>query len=453
MLNHSFAQEINGDWTGKLDVNGTKLTVVFHIDGEKGKYKSTLDSPDQGVNGIPVTAIDFEMGKLNLEIGSLQAKYSGVWNSETEKIEGSYSQGPMTLPLDLKKGSPKKVDNTRPQDPKDYPYLVEEIVIANKEAKVELAGTLTMPKNKKAERIVILISGSGPQNRDEEIAMFNHRPFLVLSDYLTRNGIAVIRYDDRGVAKSTGDFANATTLDFAKDVNSVVDYIQNRKDLKKLSIGLIGHSEGGMIAPIVAAKNEAIDFLVLLAGPGIAIDQLMIKQLEDTSITSGMSKEDIEKNKKVNTEIYAYMKKNAKMENDAFNEGLKKVLLKELATLPEHSLQGMSVEKMTEMQMPTLTSPWFKYFISYNPKSYLQKVAVPVLALNGTLDVQVSATENLEGIKASLKGTKKDKIESVVGMNHMFQLAKTGSVQEYKKIEETINPDVLKMIISWINEL
>ncbi len=448
-----FAQDITGDWNGVLEVQGMQLRIIFHVSGEDGDYTTTMDSPDQGANGLPTEKTTFDGKILEVEMPAMKLSYKGEFNGTS--IKGTFSQGGMAIPLDLQRKKVEKKVELRPQDPKDYPYNVEEVVIKNKTADLNLAGTLTMPKGGLAKKIVILISGSGPQNRDEEIVAFNHRPFLVLSDHLTREGIAVLRYDDRGVGESTGDFSSATSADFATDVNAVIDYIKSRKDLKNLSLGLAGHSEGGMIAPMVAAKNKAVDFVILLAAPGIATDELMLKQTKDLGILSGESSEVLEKTYELNKSLYTYIKNNSNLEDGKFKSELKELLEKGMENFSETEMGGQSKENMVKSQLAVASSPWFRYFISYNPFENLKAIKCPVLALNGTLDVQVSANENLEGIKKALKkGKNKNyKIIPLEGMNHMLQSAKTGSVSEYKTIEETMSPKALEIISTWINNL
>lgn len=259
------AQEISGKWYGMLKLPGTELTIVVNISKtEAGAYTATMDSPDQGAFGIPVNSVTFENKQLELKIDALQAAYKAELVDMV--LKGTFTQMGQDLNLNLSQEEIKKPKALRPQEPqKPYPYHDEEVTFTNSKAGIKLAGTLTLPNKSGKFPAVVLISGSGPQNRDEEV--FGHKPFLVLADYLTRNGIAVLRFDDRGVNLSEGDHSTATSADFATDVESAVAYLKTRSEIDHKKIGLMGHSEGGLIAPMVAAKDKSIAFIVLLAGP------------------------------------------------------------------------------------------------------------------------------------------------------------------------------------------
>jgi len=251
------AQVITGDWFGLLNVQGTQLKIIFHVEQKSGVLTATMDSPNQNAIGLPIEEASFMNNELFLNAKSMGVSYKGIANKAMDSIDGTFMQGSAKLKLMLARKEKEKKIVSRPQDPKDFPYYNEDIMFKNNSAGIELAGTLTLPKDKKASKIAILISGSGPQNRNEEVV--NHRPFLVWSDWLTKQGIGVLRYDDRGVGKSTGSFSDATSADFADDAEAAVNYILSRNDLKNISIGLMGHSEGGMIAPMVAAKNKKVE--------------------------------------------------------------------------------------------------------------------------------------------------------------------------------------------------
>lgn len=267
------AQDITGEWNGLLKVQGIQLRLVFNVAKTDSGYLSTMDSPDQGANDIPVTTTTFDHPKIIFEVKNIGIEYIGELKGE--EIIGTFKQGGQEFSMDLSREEIEKVVVKRPQEPTEpYPYYSEDVTFKNATADISLAGTLTLPKKKGKYPVVILISGSGPQNRDCDL--LGHKSFLVISDYLTRNGIGVLRYDDRGVEESTGDFDNATSADFATDVESAVEYLKSRKEIDKKNIGLVGHSEGGLIAPMVAAESEDIAFIVLLAGTGIQGDQLLL---------------------------------------------------------------------------------------------------------------------------------------------------------------------------------
>ena len=267
-LNTVFAQEITGDWNGVLSIQGMKLRLVFHVTKTDAGFTAAMDSPDQGAKGIPMTSAKFENNVLTLEHTAAKIVFSGTLD-KMGFVTGNFVQGGMTFPLMLTKKEVVIEKPKRPQDPvKPYPYNSEDITFVNNKDSITLAGTFTYPTGKGKFPVVVLITGSGAQNRDEEL--MGHKPFLVLSDYLTRNGIAVLRYDDRGSYASKGNFAKATTADFARDVEAAVQYLKTRKEVNSKKIGLIGHSEGGLIAPIVAAGNKDVNFIVMMAGPGIS---------------------------------------------------------------------------------------------------------------------------------------------------------------------------------------
>lgn len=446
------ASGITGDWSGKLKAGNSELTIVFHITSESGVLKATMDSPDQGAFGLAVDKVTFENDKLVLEAKSLGINYSGDFDKKTKTIKGTFKQGMAKIPLTL---SNKKIAKlVRPQDPIHFPYHMENVTFRNKKEGINLAGTLTMPKNIKVKYVAIMISGSGAQNRDEEV--FEHRPFLVWSDYLTRNGVAVLRYDDRGVGESEGSIRGATTYNFSEDAEAAFNYIKSRNDLKGVKVGYIGHSEGGMIAPLVASRNRSTDFIVLLAGPGVPIDELLIHQNHDVAKLRGATQSYIDSEAKMTKNILGYLKKhnNFDINKDAeFKSDLKDFILKELANgSPE---QQNAPEKMVEQLVNVYSGKWFRYFVNYDPADALEKVKCPVLAVNGELDCQVRSKENLKAIENALRkgGNGKFRAVELKGLNHVLQKATTGCSTEYRKISETVNIEALKLVKDWIIKL
>lgn len=443
-------QEIVGQWHGLLKVQGTQLRLVFNVVKTDTGYSATMDSPDQGVKNIPCTKTIFENQKLLIELISAKIEYTAeLKNSE---LKGVYKQRGTEFPLDLSRKVLEPETKKRPQEPiKPYPYYEEEVSFQNQIEGIKLAGTLTLPSKIGKYPVVVLITGSGKQNRDAEI--HGHKPFLVISDYLTRNGIGVLRYDDRGADKSEGNFNIATSADFAKDVESAVNYLKTRDDVNLQKIGLVGHSEGGLIAPMVAAKSKDIAFIVLLAGTGIPGDQLLLKQIELVSRANGVPAKDIETTKKANTDIFKMVvesKNDAKLKIDLekyFRVAFKK---DSTAKLPD----GVSIDDYIKMQITQIARPWIQYFFRYDPSISLEKVKCPVLALNGVKDLQVPAKENLEAIKTALQkgGNKNVTIKEFANLNHLFQECKTGSPSEYATIEQTFSPLVLEEITAWIKK-
>ncbi|HEX7584902.1 MAG TPA: alpha/beta fold hydrolase [Prolixibacteraceae bacterium] len=449
IANMLFGQNITGQWNGILKVQGTQLRIVFNINKTETGLSSTMDSPDQGAKGIPVTSTSFENPTLKLAVSNLGVEYQGTLDKDNV-IVGNFKQGGMSFPLNLSREMVEKEKPVRPQEPtKPYSYYEEEVNFANAKAGITLAGTLTLPKKEGIFPAVILITGSGPQNRDEEL--MGHKPFLVLSDYLTKNGIAVLRFDDRGTAASTGDFKTATSLDFASDVEAGVAFLKTRKEINKKKIGLIGHSEGGIIAPMVASSSKGIAFIVLLAGTGIPGDQLLLLQQELIGKVRHISDTDLNTAKTINKGAFEIVIKSTSTEQ--LKTELTNYIKQALKDNPDaEKPKGMDQDEYIKMQVDQITNPWMRYFIKYNPAEALEKVKCPVLALNGEKDLQVPPKENLEAIKNALAkgGNKKFTAIELPGLNHLFQECKTGSPAEYATIEQTFSPTALTEILKWI---
>ncbi|MBZ0243205.1 MAG: alpha/beta hydrolase, partial [Bacteroidales bacterium] len=378
------AQDITGQWNGVLKVQGMQLRVIFHVTETDDGYSATMDSPDQGAKGIPVTRTTFENPIVKFEVSNAGIEYDGELNED--EITGTFKQNGMEFPMDLSRNVLEKETIKRPQEPtKPYPYYSEEVSFENTKANISLSGTLTLPEKDGNFPVVILISGSGPQNRDEEL--LGHKPFLIISDYLTKNGIAVLRYDDRGVGQSEGDFNTATTADFATDVESAIAYLKTRKEINKKEIGLVGHSEGGLIAPMVASKSKDVSFIVLLASPGIQGDKLLLLQQALIAKASGAAEADIN----------IALETNAKLFELIVNSTDEQKLKTDLTDLLNETLKndssfkipaGMTKDEFLSMQLNQILTPWMQYFLKYNPAISLEKVKCPVLAVNGEKDLQ-----------------------------------------------------------------
>lgn len=353
----------------------------------------------------------------------------------------------------MTKSDENQKELVRPQEPKGpFPYHSEDIAFENKQAGITLVGTLTMPQQEGKFPAVVLISGSGPQNRDSEI--LGHKLFWVIADYLTRNGIAVLRFDERGIGKSTGDFGNATSIDFADDVMTGVDFLKSKTKIDAYNIGLIGHSEGGIIAPLIAAQTKDIAFMVLLGAPGIPYDELMLQQQGLIGKAQGLSESDIEISLAINKKIFDIVKNNNNP--DKVKNELTKFLKEAVKNNPQTLIpEGMTEDEMINAQVKQLINPWMLYFINYNPSNVLEQVQCPVLALNGEKDLQVAPKENLAGIESALIKGKNNNftIKVMPGLNHLFQECVTGAPDEYGSIEQTISPDALKEILMWIQAL
>lgn len=447
--NMLFGQNITGQWNGILKVQGTQLRIVFNISKTDTGLSSTMDSPDQGAKGIPVTSTSFENQILKLAVANLGVEYQGTLDKDNV-IVGDFKQSGMSFPLNLSKEMVEKEKTVRPQEPKKpYSYYEEEVTFENAKAGIQLAGTLTLPSKEGSFPAVVLITGSGPQNRDEEL--MGHKPFLVLSDFLTKNGIAVLRFDDRGTAASKGDFKTATSVDFASDVEAGVDFLKTREEINKTKIGLIGHSEGGIIAPMVANNSKDVAFIVLLAGTGISGDKLLLLQQELIGKASGISDADLQKAKTTNIDVFEIVSKSTSLEQ--LKTDMTSYLKQALKDNPNaQKPESMSEDDFVKLQVNQIANPWMFYFIKYNPAIALEKVKCPVLAINGEKDLQVPPKENLEAIKNALAkgGNKKVTTIELPNLNHLFQDCKTGSPAEYAAIEQTFSPVALTEILKWI---
>lgn len=444
------AQDITGTWNGLLKVPGAELRIVIHFEKTSNGYSATLDSPDQGAKGLPASSVTINKDTVTIEVKSISGKIVGKIESDA-KISATLMQMGMKFPLDLVRGDAKEKVLIRPQEPvKPYPYYSEEVKFVNKIDGDTLAGTLTLPQKTGIYPVVVMITGSGPQNRDEEL--FGHKPFLVIADFLTRNGIGVLRYDDRGVASSTGNFNKATSLDLSRDAESAVSYLMTRKDVNKKKIGLAGHSEGGVIAPMVAARNKNVSFVVLLAGTGVRGDVVLLTQTKAIAKASGASDKEVASLVKMNETVYNMVMKST--DDASLKSELKSYIKK---TMDEDSIntkhlteedKAMRVNGMVDQ----IASPWMKYFMKYDPATALVKLKIPVLAMNGTNDLQVLPDVNLPAIKRSLEkaGNKKFKTVEIPGLNHLFQECEKGSPDEYPNIEQTVSPKALDEMLKWI---
>ena len=436
--NRVSACAIEGTWLGRLEAGALKLRMVFHIASIEHRLMATLDSPDQNARGIPVTDVRCSGNSLILELQQIEGSFRGTISSDLTAIQGAWTQAATSSPLDLKRVSnAAELQLRRPQNPeKPYPYRELEVSYPNRSAGISLAGTLTIPKGKGPFPAVVLITGSGPQDRDE--ALMGHRPFLVLADYLTRRGIAVLRADDRGVGQSTGNFSEATSADFATDTEAGITFLKGRPEIDSRRIGLIGHSEGGLIAPMIAARNRDVFFIVLMAGPGVPGEEILLEQNRLIAQTSGENQDQVEEQVAQLRALLDVVKGN--QNDDALNVKVHQQLEEKM---PDAQI-GADIRQMS--------SPWFRYFITYDPASALKKVRCPVLAIDGEKDLQVSPDQNLPAIRNALdEGRNKDhQIVTLPGLNHLFQTAKTGLPSEYGEIEETISPVALETIANWI---
>lgn len=444
------SQNLNGNWEGVLDVNSTKLRVVLKITAKAdNSLQATLDSPDQGATDLRVDTIVRTETSVRAELKMLGAVYEGTLSRDNSQIVGHWQQGTVRLPLVFKRATHAPA-LSRPQEPKQpYPYAAEEVLYENKQDGVKLAGTLTIPRGRGPHPAVLLITGSGPQDRNETV--MNHRPFLVIADHLTRRGIAVLRVDDRGVGGSTQGTANDTSENYAGDVLTGVEFLKKRKEINAKQIGLLGHSEGGMIAPLAAALSTDVAFVVLLAAPGIPGDKLLDLQTASMMKAGGAGDELVAHTRRLQQVMFTILREER---TDAGAESrLRTELSRIIAAIPDDKRKALGVsEAAMEGQFKMMLTPWFRYALAYDPRPTLMKLRCPVLAINGERDLQVPPKENLSAIAEALKagGNKDYTTVELPALNHLLQTSQTGAIDEWTKIEETISPVALELIADWI---
>jgi len=413
-----FSHAQTGTWSGKLDVQGTKISLVFHLDEEN----PTMDSPDQGAKGIPIEVTRTATGSITIKVPSIGATYEGLWL--IKQIAGTFKQMGASLPLTLTPGEEKLNRPQTPQGP--FPYAQEEVSFANGDA--VLKGTLVLPEGcSRKTPVLIMITGSGLQNRDEEI--YEHKPFAVIADALARAGIATLRYDDRGFGESTGDLVNCTTEDMKNDAIAGIGLLRERFD----RVGIIGHSEGGTIALMLAAEKKA-DFIVSLAGMVVSGKETLLWQNRVSLAAAGIPAETIDSYCKALETVF-----------DASTAGMP------LPSTSQFNLPAALSQNLSAV-MRQLSMPYLKHFVTLDVRPLLGGISCPVLALNGTKDMQVEAESNLGALRSGLPDNPCNKFETVEGVNHMFQHCQTGMTTEYRDIEETFAPEVLETLVEWFSK-
>ncbi|MDE3003647.1 MAG: alpha/beta hydrolase [Gemmatimonadota bacterium] len=445
--------DLTGRWSGMLTAGAQQIEIVYNLQvGADDALIGTMDVPAQGATGIPLTTVDFDGRTLSLTFpvpggGS----YEGALSEDGGTITGTFTQAGQNIPMDLSRGEPAPPP-TRPQEPRrPFPYEAIDVSFANEHAGVTLAGTLTIPHGSGPFPAAVLVSGSGPQDRDE--SLLGHKPFLVLADHLTRNGIAVLRYDDRGVGASTGDFSAATSADFADDALAAIHYLMEDNRVAPDAIGIVGHSEGGLVGPLAASRSEAVDYVVMLAGPGVTGLEVLVEQGRLINEAAGVPPEISEFNATLQTRLAAIasdtpdQQEAAERMNAAIDE-----LAASTSPLVQEALAAQLSEESKGRTIEQMNSTWFRYFMTYDPRPALERTNVPVLALFGAKDLQVPPEQSSEEVRAALvRGGNDDATVRVMpGLNHLFQQAGTGSPTEYQSIEETFNVEALSVVSEWI---
>lgn len=421
------APDPSGDWRGTLQAGAVQLRVAMHLG-----QTSTFDSPDQGALGLPAR-MTVEGRRVTVNIEQVGV-FAGELSQDGKTLVGTFRQGGASLPLSFERGTFGAAQ--RPQTPQPpFPYRSEEVGYDNPQRPgVHLAGTLTVPPGAGPFPAVLLITGSGAQDRDE--TLFEHKPFLLLADHLTRRGVAVLRVDDRGVGGSTGATPNDTTADFATDVEAGIAWLKTRREIDARRIGLLGHSEGGVIAPLVASRDESIAFVVLLAGPGVPGADLIVEQVRALALAAGAPAAAADQSAALQRGLLDVVMRHS--DEAAARKAIAAYFAERGAPVPDAATMGQ------------LLSPWYRYYIAHDPRPALRALKVPVLALLGGKDLQVPLAQNLPALRDALQANPRSQVVALPALNHLFQTAATGSVEEYGRITETIEPSVLERIAGWI---
>lgn len=450
-----FGQSLSGNWYGTLDVMGQKLPLVLHLADSAGIWKGTIDSPKQNANGIQMSTVSVNDKKLRFTIDKLQASYEGLLN-DSMVICGKFKQGIINAELRFNQQEIPQLETKKLQDPKEpIPYLQDEVTIYNPTGDFNLSGTLTHPEHTKPVKVacVILITGSGPQDRNEEI--LGHRPFLVLADRLTLSGYGVLRMDDRGTGKSEGVFNGATSKDFVTDIESAIAFVKTLSYIDTQKIILMGHSEGGMIANMVAAKHPEVYGVISLAGPGVLGSTLLKEQQLLISKAMGATENELNEIKSFSEDFFPILtmdtidqvRKNAA---DFLTQFIKKGKIKELKKSSKKEQ-----EEWINQNLDAFVNPWMIYFLNYNPMSDLKQLDCHYLALNGTTDLQVPSKMNLEAIATYCNPSagKIKEIKALDGLNHMFQPSATGNPYEYGSNEITFDNTAIQEILNFLDKI
>jgi pimeloyl-ACP methyl ester carboxylesterase len=436
-----------GGWGGALEVQALRLRLTLTVADSGGALHARFVSVDQEGSAFPAT-VTLRGDSAIFDAGMIGARYTAVLVGR-DTLRGEWTQGPGTLPLTMVRGADAGMVLRRPQLPRPpFPYREEQVAVQSVPG-VRLAGTLTLPPGAGPHPAVLLVTGSGPQDRDE--TLLGHKPFLVLADYLTRRGIAVLRLDDRGTGASTGTFATSTSDDFAQDAAAAVRWLRARPEVADDRVGIVGHSEGGLIAPLVASRTPEVAFVVLLAGPGTTGAEVLVAQGALISRAGGDPEREIERTSALQRELFAAIAATA--DSAVLHAQLREIARRFQASLtPEERARPDASDATFAAAINTLISPWYRWFLRYDPAPALRATRVPVLALNGALDMQVPADENLAAIQRALRagGNRDATVEKLPGLNHLFQTARTGAPSEYAEIEETFSPAALQRIGDWI---
>jgi len=435
---------IDGPWNGALTLLGTELAFAVTFTSDANAVEAKMDIPSQGAFDLTLIEVSYVADRVHFELqgGPGLAVWDGLRDGDV--VEGEFTQGGAGGTFRMERGSAPEV---APQEP--VPYREEELSFENGD--IHFEGTLTLPEGAGPFPAAVMITGSGPQDRDETLVGF--RLFRVIADHLTRLGIAVYRYDDRGVGGSSGNVATATTSDFADDVLAAVNMLTEHAEIDRGQIGLIGHSEGGVVAPLAATRSDALAFLVLIAGTSVTGEEILYEQAALIARAAGTSENDIADQRRLQQRLFDALKIGEDLDRFradlavAIREGIKNSSVEEQAAIDD---EEAFVESRVDAQISQLETPWFRYFIAYDPSSALRRTTIPVLALFGDLDLQVAPAQNRGPMAEALGGNADVTIEVIAGANHLFQAAETGAPSEYAGLEKAFIPGFLEIISDWI---
>ncbi len=444
---------IVGRWEGLLQFPNKNFLIIAEItNGKDNNLQIKLSSPHQKVFSLPVDSLVLSDNSISFKLKKYKVSYTGEFKIDSSEITGRWTQVDQSIPLTFfREGELGRLN--RPQYPfRPYSYNSDSVTFKNQTAGIVLAGTLTYPKKDGPFPTVLLINGMGPQDRDE--SMYSHKPFLIISDFLTKHGYAVLRVDDRGTGLSTGNYDSSTTKDFAGDALAAINFLKKNKNIDTTKIGLLGFNEGGLIASMLAAKSNDIKFIALLATPGITGKEIMLEQTLDLQKKFKVPEEEIQQDYRFNSKIFGIIeseKDTTKLKKkliDAYKKFISTLGTK-LFTSPKYSSPNI------KKQINFMIKPWFRYYLTYNPATEFKKVQCPVLILYGENDLQVEPKENNEAIEKALKEGGNYNYESVIlpKMNHLFQESESGSPAEYSKIKETFSPKAMQIIVDWMNKI
>lgn len=436
----ALAEDASGYWKGRI---ADSLNVFLQFSQTTdGRWEGKLSVPQQGL-ATQVDELAVTEREISFRLPALKAGYTARWSEESKTWVGIWSQGGQNVPLSLARTGADALTPPRPQEQaiaaRPPVYASSEVTFANPAAGLTLAGSFSVPQGKGPFPAVVLVHGSGPLDRDQNV--FGHKQFLVLADHLARQGIAVLRYDKRGIGRSTGTYKDASTFDFAGDAEAAVRFLRGRPEVDTRRMGIVGHSEGGLIAPLVAARDPGLAFVVMLAAPGVRGELLMLEQMSLGARANGMPEDMLAREREVNRALLAALASEARLET---------AVDKARRVMEDAERGGSLPAGVARQRFQLLSTPWFHSFLRHEPGPVLEALRQPVLAVNGERDFQVPAAMNLGAIRVALKDNPHAVVKELPALNHLFQTARTGAGLEYAEIAESFAPAALGLVSDWI---